>query len=171
MSHKLTKYEKPLRRMFWNKQDIIPMLLTVHTSGSLEVSAELWLTRLNTWLVIIGQRIQQCHRSLPLARINTCYDIIGLRTQRTWVSSENGLVLASYIMSNFWGVLTSSGETLDRGVKRLFNISKLWNSVLLFCHRMIRRVSTSRAATSKESLHIYRTMNRACRQKRNNQTG
>jgi len=153
MSHKLTKYENPLRRMFWNKQDITPMLLTVHTSGSLEVSAELWLTRLNTWLVIIGQRIQQCHQSLPLARINTCYDIIGLRTQRTWVSSENALVLASYIMSNFWGILTSSGEALDRERKRLFNISKLWNSVLLFCHWM-RQVSRTRAATSHESLHL-----------------
>jgi len=50
---------------------------------------------------------------------------------------------------------TSSGETLDRGVKRLFNISKLWNSVLLFCHWMMRIVSRTRAATIQEFLHIH----------------
>jgi len=111
--------------MFWNKQDIIPMLLTVHTSGSLEVSAELWLTRLNTWLVIIGQRIQQCHRSLPLASINTCYDIIGRRTPRTCVSSpENALIVASYIISIFWGIFTlSRREALGGEPKLLLNIS------------------------------------------------
>ena len=45
-------------------------------------------------------------------------------------------------------------------------ISAVLDLCPLFCHRMIRRVSTSRAATSQESLHHYHTMKRACRQRR-----